>query len=254
MGTSGTTGSGYEAWRLIAEELRSDIMDGHVAAGTRLASEGELAERFGVSRHTVRHAVAALAADGLLVARRGSGTYVVEHTVLVHRIGMRTRLRDSLGGRSRPAGLRLLGSTREVPPADVAERLGTADRTVLRIEAVHAVDDRPVLRGTHWFAVDFVDEFLAELQQTGSVTSGLRAGGVDDYLRASTTINARHATAAEAADLELAVGAVVLVARGFDVLPDGTPLSVGLTRFAAQWVTLDVEHGFQPAPRTADTE
>jgi GntR family phosphonate transport system transcriptional regulator len=242
MTTTGATSSGYQAWRLIAEELRSEIIDGRVAAGAKLASEGELAERFGVNRHTVRRAVAALAEDGLLIARRGSGTYVAEHAVLVHRIGMRTRLSDSLGTRRGAAGTRLLESALEVPPPDVAERLRIPGREALRIDTVRSVDGRPVSRGTHWLAIDFAPEFAEAFKRTGSVTAGLRAGGIEDYLRASTTIGARHATATEAEELELAVGAVVLVVRSLDVLPDGSPLLSGLTRFAAQWVELDVEH------------
>jgi DNA-binding FadR family transcriptional regulator len=65
--------SGYSAWRLIAEELRVDITSGRFPVGGRLPTEAELAERFGVNRHTVRRGVAALAAEGLVEARRGSG-------------------------------------------------------------------------------------------------------------------------------------------------------------------------------------
>src|SRR6202044_91480 len=93
--------SGYSAWRLIAEELRREIVGGARGPGAKLPPEGELAERFGVHRNTVRQAVAALAAEHLVVSRRGSGTFVAEHTVLVHRIGPRTRLSDSLGRRGR---------------------------------------------------------------------------------------------------------------------------------------------------------
>jgi len=91
MTTQGRSRSGYSAWRLIAEELRREIIGGSQAPGTKLPAEGELAERFGVHRNTVRQAVAALAAEHLVVSRRGSGTFVTEHTVLVHRIGARTR-------------------------------------------------------------------------------------------------------------------------------------------------------------------
>src|ERR1700733_940426 len=123
MTTQGRSRSGYSTWRLIAEELRRDIVGGAQAPGTRLPSEGELAERFGVHRNTVRQAVAALAAEHLVVSRRGSGTFVAEHTVLVHRIGARPRFGDGRGRRGR-AGGRLLGwATAPAPPADVAERL-----------------------------------------------------------------------------------------------------------------------------------
>ena len=62
----------------------------------------------------------------------------------------------------------------------------------------------------------------------------------DDYVRATTTVGARHATAAEAADLGLSAGSVVLVTRSLDILPDGTPLQIGITRFVADRVELDI--------------
>jgi len=242
MTAQGRARSGYSVWRLIAEELRRDIVIGSKAPGTKLPPEGELAERFGVHRNTVRQAVAALAAEHLVVSRRGSGTFVAEHTVLVHRICARTRLSDSLGRRGRASG-RLLGSALEpAPPADVAERLVLGGRAGLRLETLLAVDGRPLSRATHWFAADRVPGLAGRFSETGSITAALKASGIDDYVRASTTVGARHATAEEAADLGLPAGSVVLVTRSLDTLTDGTPLQVGVTRFAADCVELDVAH------------
>ena len=84
----------------------------------------------------------------------------------------------------------------------------------------------------------FTERFAA----TGSITAALRAIGVDDYVRAATTVGARHATAAEAADLGLAAGSVVLVTRSLDTLTDGTPLQIGTTSFVADRVELDIGH------------
>lgn len=44
--------------------------------GDRLPSERELSTRWGVARMTVRHAMDTLVAEGLVVRRQGSGTYV----------------------------------------------------------------------------------------------------------------------------------------------------------------------------------
>jgi GntR family transcriptional regulator, phosphonate transport system regulatory protein len=77
---------------------------------------------------------------------------------------------------------------------------------------------------------------------TESITASLLAVGIDDYMRAATTVSARHATVAEAADLGLATGSVVLVTRSLDVLADGTPLQVGIARFVADRVELDIGH------------
>ena len=241
MTTPGRSPSGYSAWRLIADELRREIIGGARPPGTRLPPEGELAERFGVHRNTVRQAVAALAAEHLVVARRGSGTFVTEHTVLVHRIGARTRLSDSLGRRGRAAP-RLLESAIETAPPDIAARLMLDGRAGLRLETVQTVDGRALSRATHWFVAGLVPGLPGRFTATGSITAALRAVGIDDYVRAATTVSARPATAAEAADLALAAGSVVLVTRSLDTLTDGTPLQAGLTRFAADRVELDIGH------------
>lgn len=62
----------------IIEGLRSDITSGRFEPGVRLPTESELVRRFAASRMTVVKAVQLLQREGLLVRRRGSGTYVAE--------------------------------------------------------------------------------------------------------------------------------------------------------------------------------
>jgi DNA-binding FadR family transcriptional regulator len=62
--------------RTIAS-LRTQITSGAWPVGSRIPTEPELVERLGVARNTVREAVRALAHNGLLDIRQGSGTYVV---------------------------------------------------------------------------------------------------------------------------------------------------------------------------------
>lgn len=57
--------------------ILQDILKGTVTPGSRLPSEAELCEQFRVSRPVVRDALARLRLDGLVEARRGSGTYVL---------------------------------------------------------------------------------------------------------------------------------------------------------------------------------
>ncbi|OIQ32905.1 MAG: GntR family transcriptional regulator [Alphaproteobacteria bacterium MedPE-SWcel] len=58
--------------------LRDDILSGEHAAGSLLVAEQRLAELHGVSRVTIRRALDALEADGLVERRAGSGTRVRE--------------------------------------------------------------------------------------------------------------------------------------------------------------------------------
>lgn len=60
----------------LRRRLRDDILEGRLAAHAQLPSEATLIERFGVSRITVRHALAALHAEGLITKVQGKGSFV----------------------------------------------------------------------------------------------------------------------------------------------------------------------------------
>src|SRR5689334_24969009 len=61
----------------VIGSLRAQIASGAWPVGARIPTEPELVEQLGVARNTVREAVRALAHNGLLDIRQGSGTYVV---------------------------------------------------------------------------------------------------------------------------------------------------------------------------------
>jgi DNA-binding transcriptional regulator YhcF (GntR family) len=68
--------SACPVYQQICDQLRSAILGGELPAGARLPSTRDLARTVGVSRNTVLNAYEGLVADGLLVARKGSGTRV----------------------------------------------------------------------------------------------------------------------------------------------------------------------------------
>ena len=60
----------------VERVVAGEILNGSLPVGTRLPTEDQLIERFGVSRITVRRAVQNLAARGLVDVRWGRGTFV----------------------------------------------------------------------------------------------------------------------------------------------------------------------------------
>ncbi len=60
----------------IVEQLEHMLLEGSFAAGQKLPSERELAERFDVSRPSLREAIQKLEAKGLVSRRQGGGTFV----------------------------------------------------------------------------------------------------------------------------------------------------------------------------------
>jgi len=64
-----------QLWETVADQLREEILDGRLAAGTRLV-ETDLAARFGVSRGPIRDALSELSRVGLTVDLPRRGTFV----------------------------------------------------------------------------------------------------------------------------------------------------------------------------------
>ena len=67
--------------------LRTEIVTGRWAVGTRIPTELDLATMLGVGRNTVREAVQSLVHSGLLKRRQGSGTYVLANSELTVALG-----------------------------------------------------------------------------------------------------------------------------------------------------------------------
>lgn len=63
-------------YRVLADELRRQVLDNVFAAPDQFPTEAELCQAYGVSRFTVREALRALQAEGLIKRRRGSGTTI----------------------------------------------------------------------------------------------------------------------------------------------------------------------------------
>lgn len=62
----------------IAEHIRQDIVLGKLASGSKLPTEQQLKQMFGVSRTVVREAIAQLRNEGLVESRQGVGAFVID--------------------------------------------------------------------------------------------------------------------------------------------------------------------------------
>src|SRR6059058_1233408 len=80
----------------VIARLRGQITSGEWPVGSRIPTETELVEQLGVARNTVREAVRALAHNGLLDIRQGSGTYVLATSELAGVMNRRFAQADPL--------------------------------------------------------------------------------------------------------------------------------------------------------------
>lgn len=233
--------TGVALWRQVGDRIRREIASGEFGRDGRLPPEVALAERFGVNRHTVRNAIAALVQEGVLRAEQGRGTFIQRRRRFTYPISARTRFSEGLRDQARDRRGHLLAQAHEAADQRTAEALDiAAGHPVIRLETVSEADGRPVSRATSWFDAERFPRMSEAFADTGSITLAMREHGIEDYFRRSTIVSARHAEGSDLADLKLSPGAIVLVAVAVNVDPDGRPVQFSETRFAADRVELSV--------------
>ena len=140
--------SGFALYRQVKQDLIGRIDSGELSPGDALPSERELCERYGVSRPTLRQATQDLVRDGLLVVRRGVGTFVAQPRVR-QQLGSVLGFTEKMTRDGRRASTRVLerGLHRsdELDASIAAELQLDAKATVLRVVRLRLADDIPVM-------------------------------------------------------------------------------------------------------------
>lgn len=190
--------------------------------GTPVPSERALAERFALSRTSVRQAIRELIVEGRLRAVRGSGTFVAPPKV---RYRMRlTSYTEEMRVQGLAVSGRLLAAAEE--PADaMADALDIRpSATVVRIVRLRTADGEPIAIDESVFPAALVPGLAARLDGEVSVTEvlerdyGLRAE------RAEETMEAAVADPVSAGLLAVEPGLPLLLLTRRAFLADGTPL------------------------------
>lgn len=235
--------NGVALWRQIADRIRASIAAGAYDQTGMVPPETVLAAQFGVNRHTVRSALAALAQEGIVRAVQGRGTMIERRDRLNFPIGLRTRFTSGVADQVRHTRGLLLSDKQEAASADIASKLGLQPGAkILRLETLRIADEQPISSAVSWFPADRFPGLAEIYRETQSVTASFAALGLSDYIRAKTEISAEHADAADMKSLELAAGAIVLVTRALNTDLERIPVQFSITRFAADRVQFSVEN------------
>jgi GntR family transcriptional regulator len=228
-------------YRKVADDIKAAIASGGYAAGTRLPSENELAERYAVSRGTIRQAFAALRADGVIASRRGARRVVIG--------GQRVQSFDELLSFSRwaraigevPTG-RVISLTRRPATLEEAELLSLPDGSlVYYLIRVRLLSGRPVMI-EHGAFPDRVGVLLADMDlERGSVLDRLEEHGIV-FADSEHIIDAIPASAEDARLLEVRPRVPLLRERRFSTDQAGNPLEWSDDRYLGSAVAFGVHN------------
>ena len=236
-------GSGVAVWRQIESALTEDIRQQVFAPGERLPNETELAERFGVNRHTVRRALGVLERGGLIRVEQGRGTFVQDYAI-DYTIGKRTRFSQNLESVGLAASMDLLRAAELPASTEVAKALGLRrGAKVVQIVTMGRAEGRPINLSTSHFAASRFAGIGERVRELGSITKALAEFGIDDYTRGETRVTARLPDNETARLLALPRTRPVLQVESINLDTEGAPLQYSVASFSGDWVQLVFDPG-----------
>lgn len=195
-----SAGSPLPLYHQIAQRLESAIRTGKVSLDDGLGNEIRMAARFGVSRATMRRAIRELVDKGMLVRKRGAGTFVVHPTTPTPTPGARitrelalSSLFDDLTEQGHQPRTVVLTHERIRPPQTVVASLNLpAGRLTLHLLRVRYAGRQPLAILENYLPAD-IAVFDAFDPSTTGLYQALRGQGISLRV-AKQRIGARNGT------------------------------------------------------------
>jgi len=237
----------------IADELRRGIAIGELRSGEPVPSENQLCAAYGVSRGTVRQALAALRAEGAIGGGRGKPP-VVRPPMLTQDFAELVSFSAWATSLGRAPGQRTLELAHRPAGLQAVDALGLADgELVVELLRIRTLDGDPVMVERTCF-VEPVGRRLFDFDlDRGSIYAHLRSGGVD-LARARQTIEAVAASDHDAELLEVEVGTPLLRVRRSTTDTAGEPLEWSDDRYRGDAMSFTLESTSPGAASVARAE
>ncbi|MFJ4409234.1 MULTISPECIES: GntR family transcriptional regulator [unclassified Streptomyces] len=224
----------------IADALRAQIDAGELEPGAKLPTEAELRADYGVSRETVRKAVAILVNEGLVVSARPQGHFVRRRQPMVFRPQAEFRERPytpemdafvteySAEGREPRQEIEVAIVE---PPADVAKRLQLAPGELVAVrKRVRYLDGEPFNTNDSYFPLSIVRD--SEIMRPEGISRGANEVLAElgyRQVRALDELYVRMPIPDEVHRLDLGPGTPVGVHITTGHTVDGQPVRVAVT-------------------------
>lgn len=195
----------------LRDTLRADLLAGRLRAHEQLPSERELCARFHVSRMTVRQALLDLAREGLIYSRAGKGTFASEPKI-DQQLKTLSGFSQDMRSRGSVPSSRVLEAKTERADARLARilKLSLGDKVIV-LTRVRLSDSIPLAIETAHLPHALCPNLLRHDFARESLYAVLEREYGYRLTRAEQTIEAALARPREAALLQIALPAPVLV-------------------------------------------
>lgn len=195
-------------YEVVVEELEQLIRGGVLAPGAAFPPEPEFAAALSIGRQTLRHALDQLEARGLVVRRRGIGTFVARRAI-AQPLGQLSSYVITLSSDGQPPGTRLIGARLTVHPLASPFLTGNGEGLVSEISRLFSVQEEPVVFERIYLAPETADALPSEALPTAVIDDLLRERTGLDVDRGEERIRLHAVDREEAALLQLRPGEAV---------------------------------------------
>lgn len=238
----------FQLKQLITDEIAA----GHWQAGERIPSEHALCHHFGVSRTTVRQALADLESKGLLLREKGRGTFVAEPRSSSWFLQSSHGFHDEATRAGRIVTSRVLRREVEPLPRWAARALDLpADSMGVTLERLRSVDGELVMYVESHLLEGLADLVLDTELESGSLYGALEAERGLEVCGGRRVVEATTARDELAQLLEIEPGAAVLQVQAVSWDSDMRPFECYRAWHRSDRTTIEVQVLGQRAAETA---
>jgi GntR family transcriptional regulator len=210
----------------IHDVLTGMLRDEQYAAGSNIPSELELAERFNVSRATVREALKGLVQEGILDCRHGKGYFVMSREAVIHKpITQLQSVTELMGDMGYVVENRVLRVCEELPSPQVRRKLQLRDgQTVIQLERVRCSREEALIYSVDVFPRVFISGLWQEQDWTGSLFELFDERWQVHISSSRATIRAVTLSASLCSDIGVPSHTAWLCMEQLNVTRDGEPV------------------------------
>lgn len=149
-------------YRQVKDHILGHIQSGAWAAGSRVPSENELVESFGISRMTANRALRELSADGYLARVPGVGTFVREQTPRTSLMELRN-IAEEIAARGHRHTSRLITREKILASQHLSNEFEwKAPQQLFHLVVVHEENGLPVQLENRWVNPHLAPDFLIQ--------------------------------------------------------------------------------------------
>lgn len=216
----------------VATDIKNRIMHKEWGENGQIASENELVSQYGVSRVTLRQALAELEKDGLIKRYRGKGAFVNENpSQFIHELKYSLVTGNYETDDEQPLEAKILELSKiSEPYKTISESLQlSSDASAIYFKRLFLLDKKPIAIGKSWIPSDLVPNLEVDGLLNNSLSQTIKERYHLNVIRVNDVLETVRPTLNDRKLLESTYDTPLILIKGISYLDNGRPLEYSNT-------------------------